>query len=366
MNKEYKFLCISAFCGLLFFCFIIFDKKTRKSERVRWCAYNNSIIMEINDNESFYIHLLSNVSSPASHRTNTVANFVTKLAEKIKVSDEWEVGLSEISYTKSWYNIPTEHPIKIFTSNFGTQHGGGEECNLRAGYYNSVEQLVSEINKQFKCLERGSQKALMKRSPELRYDVITNRIYVQPGANNHFVDCIFPYLPRDVEQLLGLSFSENETYFDFFRDKTNDTMLPLEDVKLKKIIDYTKVTENTDRDYFVMELESPYAVQFNVCDMHLLVYCSIIQPVLVGDTYTKLLRQVEIPRDVKYGDQVVLRYLEPFYYPLISQEIESIEIDINNDSGERVPFDFGRSTLTLHFRKKYQNDSQSSFSRLLR
>ncbi len=39
---------------------------------------------------------------------------------------------------------------------------------------------------------------------------------------------------------------------------------------------------------------------------------------------TNLLRQVEIPRKAKFGDQCVLRYPEPFYYPVVSYEFESI------------------------------------------
>ncbi len=54
-------------------------------------------------NNSFYITLPSNVKSEFFE--NTVANFKTKLAKRIELEGEWEVGLAAISYTYSWYNL---------------------------------------------------------------------------------------------------------------------------------------------------------------------------------------------------------------------------------------------------------------------
>ena len=265
--------------------------------------------------------------------------------------------MSEISYTKSWYNIKENIFIDIFTDETGTLYGS-HECFIRSGFYQTIDVLIDEINKQMKCLERGVLKDMIKRAPTIRFDVIVNRTYVQPGITNDGKFFVYPIFKKDLEVLLGLSFNHNENYFTFFWSKEENRMLKPNEIKLKKFVDYTRIVDNTSKDYFVTELESPYPVQFNVCDMHLLVYCSIIQPLLVGNTYSKLLRQVEIPRDVKFGDQCVLRYLEPFYYPLIGQEIETIEIHIKDDSNSTIPFDFGRSTITLHFRKRVSDDNK--------
>jgi hypothetical protein len=61
---------------------------------------------------------------------------------------------------------------------------------------------------------------------------------------------------------------------------------------------------------------------------------------------------VEIPNQTEFGNACLLRYSEAFYYPIVSHEIKTIEIDIKDDSGQRFPFDYGRSTATLHFRKR--------------
>lgn len=80
----------------------------------------------------------------------------------------------------------------------------------------------------------------------------------------------------------------------------------------------------------------------------LFVYTDIIRSVHVGDTKANLLRMVDIPESVQFGDQVVIRYQSPEYKRLATT---SIEIYIKDDSGEDIPFEFGRTICTLHFKR---------------
>ena len=84
----------------------------------------------------------------------------------------------------------------------------------------------------------------------------------------------------------------------------------------------------------------------------LFVYCDIVRPSFVGDSYTQLLRIVEIPPKTSYGDQIVITYPNIQYIPVMNREFETIEIDIKDDTGLQIPFEFGRSIVVLHFRKK--------------
>jgi hypothetical protein len=86
----------------------------------------------------------------------------------------------------------------------------------------------------------------------------------------------------------------------------------------------------------------------------LLLYCDLIRPVLVGHREVQLLRNVEIPNNIQFGDQIVLKYQTPYYYPLLRHEFDSIEIDTKDDSNRQINFQFGRLSLTLHFRKNNQ------------
>ena len=39
---------------------------------------------------------------------NTLTQYVTKLPDRFDLLGEWEVGLSEIQYSISWYNVSKE------------------------------------------------------------------------------------------------------------------------------------------------------------------------------------------------------------------------------------------------------------------
>ena len=82
----------------------------------------------------------------------------------------------------------------------------------------------------------------------------------------------------------------------------------------------------------------------------LFIYSDIVSPSFVSDSYTQLLRLVEIPNNYKFGDQVKLTYPNAYYNPVLVKDFDVIEIDIK-DMRMNIPFEFGRSIITLHFRK---------------
>src|SRR6059036_470464 len=53
----------------------------------------------------FYLTLPSN-SSQEYFPDNTKTEFTTKLASTIELTNEWEVGLAEIMFPRSWYTVP--------------------------------------------------------------------------------------------------------------------------------------------------------------------------------------------------------------------------------------------------------------------
>jgi hypothetical protein len=96
--------------------------------------------------------------------------------------------------------------------------------------------------------------------------------------------------------------------------------------------------------------EAEHRMDLNVSVNALYVYCDIVKSSVVGDTYSKLLRVVNIPRS-DFGDNLQRIYEQPLYFPLEKREFESIEIDVKDDAGETLKFDGGRITSILHFRK---------------
>ena len=82
----------------------------------------------------------------------------------------------------------------------------------------------------------------------------------------------------------------------------------------------------------------------------LYVYSDIASFSLVGDTRVPLLRVVDTQGT--YGQMVSATFTHPHYVPLAHSDFETIEINISNELGKPVPFEFGKSVVTLHFRRK--------------
>ena len=112
----------------------------------------------------FYLTLPSN-SSEEYFPDNTKTEFTTKLASTIELTNEWEVGLAEIMFPRSWYTVPKAGAVIVvdcrgcdrqwkFDRNWKLQHGEElpeeedymVEIKLRGGFYKTMEEIVQELN----------------------------------------------------------------------------------------------------------------------------------------------------------------------------------------------------------------------------
>ena len=81
----------------------------------------------------------------------------------------------------------------------------------------------------------------------------------------------------------------------------------------------------------------------------LYVYSSIVEPRIVGDKIAPLLRIVPITG--RHREMVTTRFDHVQYIPVLSRELGSVETEIRDDTGRPVPFERGKVTVTLHFRR---------------
>jgi len=81
----------------------------------------------------------------------------------------------------------------------------------------------------------------------------------------------------------------------------------------------------------------------------LYIYADVVEPIPVGDTEAPLLRIIDASGHS--GDVIHRIYNPPRYLPVSRRSFDSIEIDIRTDEGEPVPFESGRLSTTLHFRR---------------
>ena len=78
------------------------------------------------------------------------------------------------------------------------------------------------------------------------------------------------------------------------------------------------------------------------------VYCNVVSESIVGNVRAPLLRAVTV-RGVN-GTTTSETFTRPIYVPLKTQSFDSIEIAIKSEDGSLVPFAYGNSFVTLHFR----------------
>ena len=80
------------------------------------------------------------------------------------------------------------------------------------------------------------------------------------------------------------------------------------------------------------------------------VYCNVVDSQIVGDTFAPLLRTVAVSGE--RGSVITSTFDRPHYVPVSTDEVGMLEINIKDDTGEDVSFQFGKVIVKLHFRQK--------------
>ena len=288
--------------------------------------------------EAFSITLPSNVDGPISNR---IGDYKTYLPKRIDFENtKWEVALTEISFTKSFYNLLENSTIKIMRNNFTMYDTDGM---IRAGHYSSEEEIINSINIKIKeILNSQSILATSKYStPFIIKQGATHKIVVHPGAlitesdeNSDVIveEVIYPIFLGGINNFLGLV-SED----------------PLVDPDQYYIQLVSKKLSNFHGLEKPIVGHRPIDLSGGIANFY--VYCNIIKPSIVGNTINKLLRIVHVPKS-DFGEQITFSPEHPMYIPIEKDEFDMIEISIKDQTGTVVPFQFGRSIVTLHFRPK--------------
>ena len=76
---------------------------------------------------------------------NKTSNFVTKLPRTLQLDGEWKVGLAEIDYSHTWYNIREERILWKFTFQMNGFKKGQDVIDAlpKAGLANATDVVLS-------------------------------------------------------------------------------------------------------------------------------------------------------------------------------------------------------------------------------
>ncbi len=271
-----------------------------------------------------YVYLFSNFNALKYYgRPNKIGEFKNQLACNLPITQKWKVALSEIIYTKSWYNVLNTHRI-VLIDELGTQLNFGEvDSVFKPGFYETPDILVNEINKLLRLFP-------IKKSPELKYNHRDNFAYLAAGRTDNLT--VFPDLGEELENILGLR-NRNVHIYEY------ESGVKDEATYVFKTLDIFE----TD------VLRGYHPVEMNAGIHYLCVYCDIVNESFTGDTKSQLLRLVEIPRKTKFGETVHIRYSDRNYKNIYSDKFQNIEISVRDSSNRVIPFTSGQCTVVLHF-----------------
>ncbi len=276
--------------------------------------------------KDFYVTLTSNTIS--EKKGNTTSRFSVYLPTKLNLQGVWEVALVEIQYPHSWKNIFgrrdhgfADNWINVIFANHQTG-----TIYVPTGYYDTIFDLLAAIEY---GKERYIDKEIEKHSEKIRnedFDDVEEAFHtdeIKTGFIIKFDQTLQRVIcNRDPEKIKSLEFSNKLQY-----------MLGFENAG---------IYEETETAKYIHDLRGGFYSLF--------VYCSLVEPQIVGDVTAPLLRNVHI--EGRHGEIVEKIFTTPHYVPVNSKEVDRIEIDIKDDNNQSVPFQFGKTVVKLHFRKK--------------
>ena len=252
----------------------------------------------------FYLTLPSN-SSLSYFPDNKTCRYTTKLHSALSLNEDYEVGLAEIQFQNTWYNVREDNNWLIFYTYDGTEVLDTAiplscRVNIPKGYYFTGDELCETIN-----------------------SVLPDHIREKIG---------FYYKKRsrrcriEIRERMEITISCNLAWILGFEGEC-------------------RILETT---------ESPMPVDVHMQFHTFYVYSDIVQFQHVGDTAVPLLRTVAVVPNKRH-ENIVNTYVAPHYVPLKLFNFETIDIILTTETGEVVPFERGKVIVKLHFRERSSN-----------
>ena len=258
--------------------------------------------------DHFFIVLPSNASMNL-YPDNKISRFKVTLPSSLKLDmKKWEVGLSEIQFQHTWYNIRDGKNV-IYKELKNVPHDKEivtirSKITISPGHYSSVTDILTELDKNdyTKKIEQI----------DYQFNTLSRRTHITLPKQTKL-----DMNGSDIGRCLG--FDENSML-----DNTQSG-------KEKSVV-----------SYYIASTENIYKSVY--------VYTDIIENQFVGNVRVPLLRVV--PVTSQYGDVCCIKYDKPYFIPLNRSTVQTIEVNLKDDTGNLISFEAGKSIITLQFRRK--------------
>lgn len=277
--------------------------------------------------EDFYLTLLSN-SSFDVHPDNKTSSFTACLPKHISLTGSWSVSLAEIHYPMTFDNVLQGDNYFIVELECSAEANASKKTNIvvryniPSGYYPNITELLRVLN---------------------------NAIYGKTGVSNLF----------HINQMTGFIEFEPETMISF-RNITRQVFLKNEfkhcNIVKMHFGPVLSLQLGFEPGVNIFNARGPPSVSLGI-PPEMLIYCSLIEPQLVGDVHCQVIKIVPtLKPQYRFGEISSKSFSIRNYVPVAQKHFKEVEINIRSSTGKLMPFNWGTSYLLLHF-KKNKNES---------
>lgn len=280
------------------------------------------------DDDEFYLILPSN-SSMKYFSDNTTSCFTTHLSHEVRLHGNWSVALTEIHIPctmmciqKNECNIKFAKGRRIAIAKKRSvaeylpdwTESSHIDTSFPAGVYDNLNDLADAINnipESHLRIEQSKKK----------------RGYYSLSKRCECKEAHFFSLSDKVKRIFGF---ENEKY----RMHEFIPLIPTAESKNATIVG-----------------NRPACLARGITDQFF-VYSDVCIPYTIGDVQASLLRIVTLDNSkYTFGATIVKQFAPGNYIPLLNNTFQNIIIDIRDQNGNHVPFEYGTLTVTLHFKR---------------
>lgn len=313
----------------------------------------------------FYATLLSN-SSMKYFPDNKTSSYTVHLSKEVNLEGKWNVALSEITFPTMIHNVSTENNgifihYKSYKSDEGLITWKPLRIEIPNGSYKSVGELIETINKAAKEYT-GYDFNLLSLGKDGQFVTITDDDVFQKSLSETFS------IAR--EALLEWADGENGSWF------STDATTLVEKPAIGENCKIQDVDPNGEKiqEGILIEFEGRLALQLGFIPETLIeigetahdrafimlgippeifVYIDIVEPQIISDSSSQVVRIVKTHDDQKTpeGGIIMREFTHRNYLPLVKNRFQTMHVDLRDTTGKFIPFSFGSSSATLHFKR---------------
>ena len=326
-----------------------------------------------------YITLPSNTED---FSTNTTSSFRVTLPNPITFAGEWEVALTEIQYPISWNTIKKMEGRIILTY----QHNEVKvpvEIRIQQGHYQNIMELSAAIDAAIDDAGRHLPSLLFRvdlaifRIAKLKF--MDRQTFDEWSGKTQDFGKIFndpfsvPTVKGSVPRRLHQKYWTRVEASDELRKNPPEQNMLTDIFKVKYLTNIKRIQIGWISETIkAVTLDKPlqfilgfdkatvlhrgintadYNVDISGAETSFFVYCNIVQPQFVGNSLKQLLRAVPVST-ATLGTTIHKEFITPHYIGVLSNEFDTLEVEVRNDFGKLIDFQFGKIIAKLHFRRK--------------